>query len=129
MMATMQSADGVGIAAPQVGHNLRIIITTQRTKKNKQLVLKGQKTMINPLITHHNEKIVIEEEWCLSLPGIRGLVPRRSEITVQYQDVYAHHHTATLKWLDARIVQHEIDHLDGILFIDRATTVYPYSPH
>ena len=62
MMATMQSADGVGIAAPQVGHNLRIIITTQRTKKNKQLVLKGQKTMINPLITHHNEKIVIEEE-------------------------------------------------------------------
>lgn len=110
MIATMKDAKGVGIAAPQVGVNERVCIVTLDGKKPM--------AMINPKITLVSKEKVWGEEGCLSLPDRWGEVERHQAITVTYTDEKEKQVTLKLKDFNARVVQHEIDHLDGILFID-----------
>ncbi|MBI5414485.1 peptide deformylase [Candidatus Peregrinibacteria bacterium] len=111
MHATVREEGGVGLAAPQVGENLRIIIAQ----------ISGTfLEMINPEILSFSEKCESGEEGCLSLPGIWGIVRRSSEITVQFLDLKGRQRILNLKGFNARVVQHEVDHINGVLFIDRA---------
>jgi peptide deformylase len=102
--------DGVGIAAPQVGRNIRVFIVNQRSKGV---------VYINPKITYTSEAVVSGEEGCLSVPDVWGIVERAKKIKVEAYDRHARKVTLDCKGLESVIFQHEIDHLDGILFIDK----------
>ncbi|MBT6068599.1 peptide deformylase [Candidatus Peregrinibacteria bacterium] len=108
--------DGIGLASPQVGENLRIVLVTTdpETKKAKT------HTMINPVITFFSEETEISEEGCLSLPKFFANISRSREVIVQFKNEKWKTQIIKLNRLNARIVQHEIDHLDGILFADKA---------
>lgn len=111
----MLEADGLGLAAPQVSENIRVIAVTLGYGTDKKVVV----AMVNPVIVYHGEETVLGEEGCLSLPGIYGKVDRWKELTVEFADVSGVKQILNLSDLDARVVQHEIDHLDGVMFIDR----------
>lgn len=106
----------VWLAAPQVWHSLRVIIVSllkDREDENFKTVI-----MINPEILEHSENTCSEEEWCLSLPWEKGNVERFDSIKLSYIDEKKSKKILILKGLSARIVQHEIDHLNWILFTD-----------
>lgn len=115
--------DGVWLAAPQLGYPIRLIATTQWKIVKGEYKLKATTMMINPEIKSHSDSTARDEEWCLSLPGVFGQVERYTQITVSYTSPDGSSHTKQLFWLDAVIVQHEIDHLNGVLFTDKATHV------
>ncbi len=115
MHITMDAEDGIGIAAPQVGVNLRLALAKLNPGTKDELVI----VMINPEILTHTDKKESNEEGCLSLRGKWGSVPRYQSLTVQFFNKKMEKVTLALKGLNARIIQHEIDHLDGKLFIDR----------
>lgn len=115
MHITMDAEDGIGIAAPQVGVNLRLALAKLNPGTKNELVI----VMINPEILTHTDKKESNEEGCLSLRGKWGSVPRYQSLTVQFFNKKMEKVTLALKGLNARIIQHEIDHLDGKLFIDR----------
>lgn len=119
LLEHMRAYDGVGLAAPQLGKNIRIIATTQRVKVGKELKFVDEHVMFNPVITHKSEKMIIEKEACLSLPNMEGRVLRHEEVKVQYTDLEGKKKLKKFKWFDAVVVQHEVDHLDGVLFIDK----------
>ena len=112
MIRTMHFENGVGLAAPQVGHNIRIAVVNPDPENAKDMVL------INPEIISAKGSAVIEE-GCLSLPGVYAKVKRAKEIVVKTQDIHGKQLQFTATGLLARIIQHEIDHLDGSLFVDR----------
>ncbi len=111
--------DGVGLAAPQIGQDMRVIAITQRDKKGKKMLSSEPIILLNPEIVEHSTKTIIGEEWCLSLPNIYGPVERRESVTIRYTTPEGHTITKNLSWFTSAIVQHEIDHLNGILFIDK----------
>ena len=111
MIETMLKQDGVGLAAPQVGSNIRLITIHI---KDEALAL------INPKIVKRSIIKEWGEEGCLSVPGIYGEVRRCKKITVKYLDPKGKPHQIVAEGLFARVIQHENDHLDGILFIDKA---------
>ena len=107
----------VWLAAPQVGYNKRLIVVSllkDRDDENFPTLM-----MINPEILEHSSVLEKDVEWCLSVPWEKGKVARFSEIKLKYTDEKAKEKILYLKWLSARIVQHEIDHLNWVLFIDR----------
>jgi len=108
---TMYDAQGVGLAAPQIGVPKRVIVVD---------VGEGLIELINPQIILKSEKKDVDIEGCLSIPGIKGEVERAFEVTVQGLDRDGNHLTIKGEGLLARALQHEIDHLDGILFVDKA---------
>ena len=110
MAETMYADSGVGLAAPQVGVSKRIILVDEEEE--------GLIVLINPEIVH-SEGEVIEEEGCLSVPGIYSQVKRSSKVTVKALNENGDPIEITKEGLTARALQHEIDHLNGILFIDR----------
>lgn len=113
MLKTVKDDDNaVGLAAPQVGENKRALVAQLG---NKYWI------MINPCIVSQSEKKVCDEEGCLSIPGEYGKVWRSEKITVEFFDEKFQKKKLVLSGFDARIVLHEIDHLDGILFVDRMT--------
>jgi peptide deformylase len=112
MEEAMEKANGVGLAAPQVGVSERIIVVK----------IKDSIVLVNPVITYM-EGEVLEEEGCLSIPNIVGDVTRASRIRVSGIDITGKEIDLEATDLAARAFQHEIDHLDGILFIDRAINV------
>lgn len=117
MRDTMQSLDGAGLAAPQIGVSQRVVIFgVHHNPRYPDAEKVPQTVLINPVITPLNEKK--EEDWegCLSVPGLRGLVPRFSHIRYQGQDEYGALIDRTVSGFHARVVQHECDHLDGILY-------------
>jgi len=115
--AMLEGAGGVGIAAPQLGVFQRMVIVdcSLGLHKNKN---HGRLVMLNPEITAQ-EGEALGREGCLSVPEWVGTVPRARKITVSYQDLTGQHHTLDSKAFEARVIQHEIDHLNGILFTDR----------
>ena len=115
MTATMKAAKGLGIAAPQVNVNARVIIVTLGFQENDLQYI----SMVNPEILFASDEKCIGEEGCLSLPGQFGNVERSEEISVKFFDVKGNEMMLKLERMDARVVQHEIDHLEGILFIDQ----------
>lgn len=107
--------DGIGLASPQIGVNSRVVLVTLNPRQKKELTI----TMINPKITYFSEETEIDEEGCLSLPGFYGLVERSIEIIVEFKDQNWKNTVLRLSALNARIVQHEVDHIDAILFADK----------
>ncbi|HMN19597.1 MAG TPA: peptide deformylase [Candidatus Moranbacteria bacterium] len=110
MVDTMRAAKGVGLAAPQVGHSLRLCVI----EEGGRLYI-----LINPRITASSKTIETEEEGCLSIPGEYFPVSRHSEVQVRYLDKEGKSAKIKARGLLARALQHEIDHLDGILILDR----------
>ncbi|NET88159.1 MAG: peptide deformylase [Kamptonema sp. SIO1D9] len=120
LMATAASANGVGIAAPQISQSYRLFIVASRPNPRYPHAPEMEPTpTINPIIISHSDEIVKDWEGCLSIPGLRGLVPRYRAIAVEYTDRYGKVQQRELTDFVARIFQHELDHLDGILFCDR----------
>jgi len=114
MKKMMLKEDGLGLAAPQVGRNIRIVIVTLGYKTDNPMVT----VMINPKILEMSDQTAIYEEGCLSLPKVFGKVERPSEVVVQFDDVDGATQVLKLDGMNARIVQHEMDHLNGVLFVD-----------
>jgi len=108
---------GVGLAAPQIWENKRLIAVSLLKTRNDETFQTIM--MINPKILEHSKECDIESEWCLSLPWEKWEVERYKSLKLSYIDENKKEKVITLSWLSARIVQHEIDHLDGILFVDR----------
>jgi peptide deformylase len=120
LIDTVGKANGVGIAAPQVAESYRLFIVASRPNPRYPNAPEMEPTaMINPRITAHSTEVVKGWEGCLSVPGIRGLVPRYQSIEVEYTDRYGNLQKQELTDFVARIFQHEYDHLDGIVFVDR----------
>lgn len=116
MAKTMDAENGVGLAAPQVGRNIRLIIVKLNPGEHNEIVF----PMVNPDIVERSNETEDGEEGCLSLPGMWGKVNRSSRILVRYKNLKNQEQTLELEHFNARIIQHEIDHLDGVLFVDRA---------
>ena len=120
MMSTVEEAGGVGIAAPQIYHSLRIFIMCSKPNaRYPDAPQMAPTAIINPEIIAVSEEIEKGWEGCLSVPSMRGLVPRHHAVTVKYHDAQGREHESVFTGFIARIFQHEIDHLDGLTFIDR----------
>lgn len=114
MAETMYASEGVGIAAPQVGESIRVAVVDV-DKKNRY-------DLINPVITYR-EGSVVDNEGCLSCPNLFGDVERAEKIRVEYTNRFGKKKTLEADGLLARCIQHELDHLDGRLFIDIAKNI------
>lgn len=116
MEETVKAADGLGLAAPQIGKSLRLCLV----KLGSRFV-----PLVNPQITFHSKETDTAEEGCLSLPDIWLPVERATTIIVRYHDARGQEQERRLEGLEARIVQHEVDHLDGILITDHQPAQKP----
>ncbi|HEX5339014.1 MAG TPA: peptide deformylase [Gallionella sp.] len=117
MRDTMEAMSGVGLAAPQIGVGLRVVIFgVQRNVRYPDADAVPETVLINPVITPLSDEL--EEDWegCLSIPGMRGLVPRFQHIRYRGYDECGTLIERTVSGFHARVVQHECDHLDGILY-------------
>jgi peptide deformylase len=110
MVDTMYDEVGIGLAAPQVGVSVRLMVVGDEEGR-------GVQALLNPVITEQGGTVTAEE-GCLSLPGIFAPVTRAERVTLEAQDVAGQPVRLTARGLRARVFQHEIDHLDGVLFID-----------
>lgn len=123
MVDTMRDAPGVGLAAPQVGIPLRAVVVEFGDEEDETVPPKLF-VLLNPEITRASQETVVAPEGCLSIPGYAGEVDRFDAVTLRGQN--RHGQPMRIKadgWL-ARIFQHELDHLDGVLFTDRAERVW-----
>lgn len=117
---TMKANGGVGIAAPQVGVPLQVVVFGfQKSERYPHANPVSETVMINP--SYKSEDGVTYEDWegCLSVKGLRGLVKRYQNISFNWYDVQGNYHEDKASGFRARIIQHEIDHLNGMLFIER----------
>ena len=127
MWDTMYAAQGVGLAAPQIGEPIRLfIVDTYPFSDNDDLsidernFLKGfKKVFINPKIISEYGKECVFSEGCLSIPGIREDVKRKDSITIKFQDLNGTVSKESFSGIAARVIQHEYDHIEGILFTDK----------
>lgn len=109
MAETMVEANGVGLAAPQVNSSVRMCLAP----------INGQvRALINPEITQKSKETDVDEEGCLSLPGVFLPITRSTRITLKYTDIKGKPQELKLEGFEARVVQHETDHLDGVLIVD-----------
>ena len=120
MQATMLERNGVGIVAPQVFVSKRVIIVASRANpRYPDAPDMDAVVMVNPEILDFSRETVLGEEGCLSVPNERGVVQRAEHIKVQYFTLDGQQVHAEFSGFPARIVQHEVDHLNGILFVER----------
>ncbi len=120
MLFTLKESKGVGLAAPQVGRSLQLIIVASHPNQRYPHAPQMKPTaMINPKIISYSGETEKDWEGCLSVPMIRGLVPRDRKIEVEYTDRQGDRQVAKLTDFVARIFQHEYDHLEGKVFLDR----------
>ena len=123
MIETMREAPGVGLAAPQVGVSQRLVVVEYGDDEDEEAPVKLY-VVVNPEILQASEETVKGIEACLSVPGLVGMVERNEAVVVK--GLNRHGHPTRIKaqgWL-ARIFQHEIDHLDGVVFTDRAEKIW-----
>jgi peptide deformylase len=123
MVETMRQAPGVGLAAPQVAVPLRVIVVEFGDEQNEDVPPKLY-TMVNPEIVRISDETEVGTEGCLSIPGFIGEVERLKQITVKGLSRYGQPMRVKASGWLARIFQHEIDHLNGVLFTDRALRVW-----
>ena len=123
MIETMRQAPGVGLAAPQVDESLRLIVVEFGNEDDEEIPPKLY-ILANPEITHGSEDTLVGTEGCLSIPGLQGDVERMAAVTVKGLNRHGKPMTVKAKGWLARIFQHETDHLDGILFVDRAEKIW-----
>ena len=129
MVETMHVAGGIGLAAQQIGHAVQLcVVDLRQAEVDYTWLLDGKKppkelimplALANPSVAAEREPTTESEEGCLCFPEIRGDVIRPDQIRVRYQDVQGHKHTLECTGLLSRCIQHEADHLNGVLFIDR----------
>jgi peptide deformylase len=120
MFETMYDAKGIGLAAPQIGLGLRLfIVDTQQVKEEGEEATGIKQAFINPTIIDESGEAWSYEEGCLSIPKITAEVERLPTIKIGYHDLDFKYHEAIFSGMEARVVQHEYDHIEGILFIDR----------
>lgn len=125
MVETLRDAPGVGLAAPQVNILQRLIVVEYGEEDEGEEVSEPNLfVMVNPEITRESEETVIGTEGCLSIPNFFGDVERSYAVTVKAKNRHGKNMKVKAKGWLARIIQHEIDHLDGILFIDKALKIY-----
>lgn len=130
MFETMYNASGVGIAAPQIGLSIRLFIVDTNPfaeddslSDNDRNQLKSfKKIFVNPVIIDEKGGEWSFEEGCLSIPNIREGVLRQKQITIQYHDENFNKHTDSFDGLLARVIQHEYDHIEGVLFTDKLSS-------
>jgi peptide deformylase len=118
MFATMYKAPGIGLAAPQVGHGLRVIVIDLTPNDKRQ-----PHSLINPEVVGTSEERATREEGCLSLPGQYAEITRPARVKVRYLDETGARREMQADGLLAACLQHEIDHLDGILFVDHLSAL------
>lgn len=118
LVETMYEADGVGLAAPQVGVGLRVIVVDTREEEGA-----GALALINPRIADASAETDRAEEGCLSIPGIADIVERPVRVVVEALDPDGEPVRIEADGLSARALQHEVDHLDGVLFLDRLSAL------
>ena len=124
MYDTMYNAQGVGLAAPQVGLDLSIfIIDTTPFCDDENNLTPIKKEFINPEIIDYSGKDESFNEGCLSIPGLREDVIRKDQIKIRYFDKNFNEHTEKYEGINSRVIQHEYDHLMGVLFTDRVSTL------
>lgn len=129
MYETMYNASGVGLAAPQIGKSIRLFIIDTSPFDSEDFELNSgfksasiKKTFINPEIIHQSGDIKSFEEGCLSIPNLREKINRKSKITLKYLDENFISHQENFNGIIARVIQHEYDHIEGILFTDKVST-------
>lgn len=131
MYETMYNAYGVGLAAPQVGLAIRLFVIDTKpfsddedlSKEEQEQLANFKKTFINPVILKEEGEEWGFNEGCLSIPEVREDVYRREKITIEYYDEDFNKHTDVYDGLIARVIQHEYDHIEGILFTDRISSL------
>ncbi|MBE9009561.1 peptide deformylase [Pseudanabaenaceae cyanobacterium LEGE 13415] len=120
LMATVQKANGVGIAAPQVAESYQLMIVASRPNlRYPNAPTMEPMPIMNPKILSHSDETVKGWEGCLSIPGIRGNVPRYQAIEIEFTDRFGKLQKMEMTDFVARIFQHEYDHFNGIVFVDR----------
>ena len=127
MWETMYEAQGVGLAAPQIGESIRLfIVDTYPFSDNEDLdddernfLKRFRKVFINPEIIAESGKECVFNEGCLSIPGIREDVKRKESIIIKFQDLDGRYVKKSFSGIAARVIQHEYDHIEGILFTDK----------
>ncbi len=120
MIPTMYDDDGIGLAAPQVARNVRIVVVGKGADRS----LKEDLVLVNPEWTRVSKKTNVDTEGCLSVPNVFGKVKRFSDIHVSAQDRDGNKLEFEAHKYFARVIQHETDHLNGTLFIDKASELW-----
>lgn len=121
---TMHHADGCGLAAPQVGRSMRILVVDGEDMSDQFPDLKGfNRAMVNPEVVWESGSLVTYNEGCLSIPDVDANVTRPDAVTVRFLDESLQQREETFEGFACRMVQHELDHLDGILFTDKASPI------
>ena len=131
MWETMYNAEGVGLAAPQIGKSIRLFVIDgspfatdeDATDEEREVLKTFKKVFINATIIEETGESWSFTEGCLSIPDIREDVIRKDELTIRYQDESMDWHTENYFGLPARIIQHEYDHIEGILFTDKLSSL------
>lgn len=131
MWETMENANGVGLAAPQIGKAIRLFVVDatpfaddeESTPEEKEMLASFRQVFINPKIISEEGDEWAFEEGCLSIPDVREDVFRNETVHITYQDQEFKEHKATLTGLAARVFQHEYDHIQGILFTDKISSL------
>lgn len=120
MFETMYHADGIGLAAPQIGVSTRVIVVDLR-RQDEDEPEPQRVAVVNPVVTWASREVAKQTEGCLSIPGLEEVVQRPVSVTVAGQDPDGNEIVVEADDLFARALQHEIDHVDGILFVDRVS--------
>ncbi|MAX80645.1 MAG: peptide deformylase [Crocinitomicaceae bacterium] len=131
MFETMEAAHGVGLAAPQIGKSIRLFVVDATpfaededlSEEEREQLSTFRKTFINPIITEENGNEWGFEEGCLSIPNIREEVFRQPEIEIEYYDTEWNLLTERYSGIAARVIQHEYDHIEGVLFTDHLSAL------
>lgn len=123
MFETMHAAHGVGLAAPQIGKSLRLFVVdtagfVEPNEEDEEGLADFKQAFINPEIEERGGEPWLFNEGCLSIPEVRGEVSRPEWITIRYEDENRQEHRQTFSGLKARVIQHEYDHIEGILFTE-----------
>jgi peptide deformylase len=118
MYATMERANGVGLAAVQVNRPVRLAVVHRDASGTADHL-----ALLNPRITWRSWRTSVDEEGCLSIPGVFGNVRRPSSVECSYTTLTGEQRRIKARGLLARVIQHEVDHLDGVLFVDRAESI------
>ena len=121
MFETMHFSEGVGLAAPQIGKSLRLFVidASQSDDEDNEGLADFVKAFINPVILEETGERWSFNEGCLSIPGVREDVERNERVRIQYYDRDWNFHDEVYEGVKARIIQHEYDHLEGIMFVDK----------
>ena len=125
MFETMYNAEGIGLAAPQVGLDDRVFVVDLAPLADEENpeYKDFKKAFINARITNRTGDMTNYEEGCLSIPGINENVPREDSIDIEYLDEKLEPHSETFSGFSARVIQHEYDHINGILFVDHISAI------